>query len=222
MVFMGGFMGGSVASQGGISSMTIHESQKMGGAPFTPLPAPSSKLVDFAPVLLPPSTPSTSAGTTLILVEDDFTAPPLPVPPPPAPPVTSIKDKPSDMGLKDITDKTSWIKAKSVIDSCLRRALFWPNPTSKALITMPKNLVASAWWEELLYYYLKPPVCNLFMEESRFDGKGFEMIDYIDKHFNPSGTVDSLGYIFDLINIKQGQDKPVVTLRARFSCIFAS
>jgi hypothetical protein len=39
MVFMGGFMGGSVASQGKILSIIIHESQKMGGAPFTPLPA---------------------------------------------------------------------------------------------------------------------------------------------------------------------------------------
>jgi hypothetical protein len=48
------------------------------------------------------------------------------------------------------------------------------------------------------------------------------MINYIDKHFNPSGAVDSLGYIFDLIDIKQGQDEPVVTLRARFSRVFAS
>jgi hypothetical protein len=126
------------------------------------------------------------------------------------------------MGLKDITDKASWIEAKSVIDSCLRRAPFWPNPTSKALITTPKNMVASAWWEELLYYYLKPPVCDLFVEESRFDGKGFEMIDYIDKHFNPSGTMDSFGYIFVLIDIKQGQDEPVVTLRAQFLHVFAS
>jgi hypothetical protein len=221
-VFMGGFMGGSVASQGGILSMTIHKSQEMGGAPFTPLPVPSSKSVDFAPVLLPPSMPSTSAGTTVILVEDNLIAPPLPIPPPPAPPVTSIKDKPSDMGLKDITDKTSWIKAKSVIDSRLCHAPFWPNPTSKALITMPENMVASVWWEELLYYYLKPPVCDLFVEESQFNGKGFEMINYIDKHFNPSGAVDSLRYIFNLIDIKQGQDKPVVTLRAQFSRVFAS
>jgi hypothetical protein len=107
------------------------------------------------------------------------------------------------MGLKDITDKNSWIEAKAVIDSCLCRAPFWPNPTSKALIMTPANMVASAWWEEPLYYYLKPPVCDLFVEESCFDGKGFEMINYIDKHFNPSGAVDSLGYIFDLIDIKQ-------------------
>ncbi len=48
------------------------------------------------------------------------------------------------------------------------------------------------------------------------------MIDYIDKHFNPSGTVDSLSHIFDLIDIKQASDEPVITLKARFSWVFAS
>jgi hypothetical protein len=40
------------------------------------------------------------------------------------------------------------------------------------------------------------------------------MIEYIDKYFNPSGAVDSLSHIFDLINIKQTQDKSVITLEA--------
>jgi hypothetical protein len=47
------------------------------------------------------------------------------------------------------------------------------------------------------------------------------MLNYIGKHFNPSGAIDFLGYIFDLIDIKQGADKPVATLQARFSRVFA-
>ncbi len=47
------------------------------------------------------------------------------------------------------------------------------------------------------------------------------MIEHIDKYFNPSGTVDSLSHIFDLINIKQALDKSVITLKARFSRLFA-
>jgi hypothetical protein len=119
-----------------------------------------------------------------------------------------------DMELKDIMDKDSWIKAKAVIDSCLCCAPFWLSPTSKAHITMPDNVVASAWWEEFLYFYLKPPVRDLFVEESRFDGKGFEMIEYINKYFHPSGAVDSLGYIYDHMDIKQASNEPVVTLKA--------
>jgi hypothetical protein len=74
----------------------------------------------------------------------------------------------------------------------------------------------------MIVYHCKPPVSDLFVEESCFDGKGFEMIAYIDAHFNPSGAVDSLGYIFDLINIKQAPEELVVTLKACFSHVFAS
>ncbi len=55
---------------------------------------------------------------------------------------------------------------------------------------------------------------DLFVKESRFDGKGFEMIEDINKYFHPLGAVDSLGCIFDLINIKQASNEPVVTLKA--------
>ncbi len=183
--------------------------------PLPPLES-SSHLIVFEPAPLPPSLGN------VILVQNEFTTPPPLVPFPPAPLVTSIKDKPSDMGLNDITDINSWIESEAVIDSLHRRAPFWLGPTSKALITTSENMGASAWWEELLYYYLKPPVRDLFMEKSCFDGKGFEMIDHINKHFNPSGAVDTLGYIFDLIDIKQGHDEPVVTLQARFSQVFTS
>jgi hypothetical protein len=76
--------------------------------------------------------------------------------------------------------------------------------------------------EELLYFYLKPPVHDLFVEEYRFDGKGFKKVEYIDKFFHPLGAVDSLAYIFDLIDIKQASDELVVTLKAQFSQVFAS
>jgi hypothetical protein len=102
---------------------------------------------------------------------------------------TTIKDKLLDMVLKEITDKDSWMDAKKV------SASFWPGP-SKELVTTPMNATVSAWWEELIVYYCKPPISDLFVEELRFDKKSFEMIAYTDTHFNPSGVVDYLGYIF--------------------------
>jgi len=48
------------------------------------------------------------------------------------------------------------------------------------------------------------------------------MIAHIDQHFNPSGAVDSLAYIFDLIDIKQAEHKSVVTLKACFSKAFSA
>jgi len=133
----------------------------------------------------------------------------------------AIKDKPSDMGIKPITDKESWTDAKKIIDARLRRAPYWSRE-SKQLITTDANATASVWWEEVIAFYCKPPVLDLFVEESRFDGKGFEMIAHIDQHFNPSGTVNSMGYIFDLIHIKQLDQESVITLKARFSKIFSA
>jgi hypothetical protein len=150
--------------------------------------------------------------------------PPAAVPPPPAaptPPIVSIKDKASDLGIKDVTDRDSWIEAKKIIDARLRRHPYCPGPDSKALLTTTDNATASAWWEEVINFYIKPPISDLFVEESQFDGKGFEMIEHIDKYFNPSGTVDSLSHIFDLIDIKQASDENVISLKARFSRVFA-
>ena len=132
-----------------------------------------------------------------------------------------IKDKVVDFGLNDIFDKQSWGDAKKIIDACLWHPPYCPSPDGKMLITTPANQTASSWWEEVIKYYVKPPISDLFVEESCFDGKDFEMIEHINKYFNPSGAVDSLGHIFDLIDIKQSQDKSVITLRAQFSRIFA-
>ncbi len=79
------------------------------------------------------------------------------------------------------------------------------------------NIAASIWWEKVIAYFCEPLVSDLFVGETQFNGKGFECIDYIDCHFHPSSTVDALGYIFDLINMKQEGNEPVVSLKACFS-----
>jgi hypothetical protein len=87
---------------------------------------------------------------------------------------------------------------------------------------MEANAAASVWWEEVISFYCRPLVSDLFLEESCFDGKGFEMITHINHHFNPFGAVNSLGYIFDLIDIKQLDQESVITLKARFSMVFSN
>jgi hypothetical protein len=146
---------------------------------------------------------------------------PVPMPTPNPFRLAIIKDKPSNIGLKDIVNKDSWLDAKNVIGAGLCRSPYWPSP-SKYLVTAVDNAPASAWQEEVIVYYYKPPMSDLFMEESRFDGKGFEMIAYINAHFNPSDAVDSLSYILDLIDIRQLANESVVTLKACFSWLFSS
>ncbi len=70
-----------------------------------------------------------------------WTLHPLPLQPPlwPHPAVVIIKDKASDLGIKDVTDKDSWIKAKKIIDARLRRHPYSPSLDSKLLITTTTN-----------------------------------------------------------------------------------
>ena len=77
------------------------------------------------------------------------------------PPILFIKDKASDLGIKDVTDKESWTEAKKIIDARLRRHPYSPGPDSKLLITTADNAVASTWWEEVINYYIKPPILDL-------------------------------------------------------------
>ncbi len=128
----------------------------------------------------------------------------------------TIKDKPSDFGIKPITDKDTWIDAKKVIDDHLCQPPYWPGPSGE-LVTTADNVAASVWWEEVVAFFCKPPVLDLFVETPKFDGKGFKMLAHINNHFNPSGAVDALSHIFDLINLKQNDDEPVVSLKAQFS-----
>ncbi len=101
------------------------------------------------------------------------------------------------------------------------RAPYWSGP-SKNLITASEYATASRWWEEVLAFFYEPPVSDLFVGETKFDGKGFERLKYIDHHFHPSGAADSLGYIFDLIDIKQKDDKPIVSFKVQFLTAFSS
>ena len=145
----------------------------------------------------------------------------LSLPPAPSSSPVTIKDKPSDMGIKNITDKESWTEAKKIIDARLCCTPYWPGK-SRALVTTTLNAATSVWREEVIAYYCKPPVSDLFVEEHQLDGKGFEMIAHIDQHFNSSGAVYSLGYIFDLINIKQAEQESVVTVKVCFLRAFSA
>jgi hypothetical protein len=227
-------MGGSSASVGNFSPLTTSDIYSLrGGSPqwgyiltqhslATPqLPSSgASVLSSIAGFRVPALSDSSDSATEAPAIQPPVAPPPViptqaphpapaPAPTPSAAPI-SIKDKPSNMGIKPITDKDSWTGSEKIIDARLRRAPYWPGGSNE-LITTDANAAASVWWEEVIAFYCKPPVSDLFVEEHWFDGKGFEMIAHIDHHFNPSRAVDSLSYIFDLIDIKQLEQESVVS-----------
>ena len=105
-------------------------------------------------------------SSAISILEDSSSDPSTPTPA--ASPVMVIKDKAADLGLKDIVDKQSWTDAKKIIDARLRLPPYCPSPDGKTLITTPANQTASSWWEEVINNYVKPPISDLFVEESHF------------------------------------------------------
>jgi hypothetical protein len=99
-------------------------------------------------------------------------------------PESPIKDKPSDLGLKPIKDKESWLNTKKIIESCLHLPPYWAGP-SGALITTDTNMAANIWWEEIITYFYEPPVSDLFVGETCFDGKGSNALNTLTATSTP-------------------------------------
>ncbi len=195
--------GGSTHSFGALSPLTTSDTLAIWGNPSPPVTSSSSTWSSKSLLIF------YIMGVVVPASSSDPTHLPAPTPNPFPPAI--IKDKPSNIGLKDIVDKDSWLDTKEVINTQLHRSPYWPGPSTDLVITVD-NTPASAWWVEVIAYYCKPPLSDLFIEESQFDGKGFEMIAYIDAYFNQSGAVDSLSYILNLIDIKQLTNKLVIML----------
>jgi hypothetical protein len=104
------------------------------------------------------------------------------------PALSTIKGKPSELGMKPIKDKDSWINAKKVIDTRLRRAPYWSDP-SKNLITTSENATASGWREEVLAFFCEPPVSDLFVGKTKFDKKGLNGSSTLTVTFIPQGLL---------------------------------
>ncbi len=112
-----------------------HDSFLMGGRPpVAPLPPQfevlSTAASSQARTPVPLAQPDLSLGSSslVILVLKDSSATPTMVKGTTA---LVIKDKPSDLGLKDITNKDSWIKASKINNAHLRRSPYCPSNLSR-------------------------------------------------------------------------------------------
>lgn len=81
--------------------------------------------------------------------------------------------------------------------------------------------VANLSWEDVMMYYCKDTMADVFVQTPQLESKGFEMIQ-IKSHFNPSSMVYTRGHTVDIYDIKHQSSKSVILLKARFSCLFAS
>jgi hypothetical protein len=140
--------------------------------PYPPFEAQliaSSHATTLVPIFVPQPDASSGSSLSVISVLEDSSAGPKVN----APFLTLIiKDKPPDLGLKDITNKDSWLKVRKIIDARLCHPSYCSSMTSKPHITTPANQAASSWWEEVIYSYVMSSISDLFVKNPQFNQKG--------------------------------------------------
>jgi hypothetical protein len=86
------------------------------------------------------------------------------------------------------------------------------------LITDPSNAEASRYWEGQLRIAVKNGGLRFLFENtgSRFHGKGFEMIDVLNRHCRPDSVTNTFATLMSLFNDVQKDTEPIVEFRSRF------
>ena len=104
------------------------------------------------------------------------------------------------------------------IDYYLRSDDYSTRRSDALLIPDPSNAEASRYWEGQLRVALKNGGLRFLFDNtgSRFHGKGFEMIDVLNRHCRPDSVTNAFTTLMSLFNDAQGDTEPILEFRSRF------
>ena len=92
------------------------------------------------------------------------------------------------------------------IDNYLQSDDYFTRRSDALLIPDPSNAEASRYWEGQLRVALKNGGLRFLFDntESRFHGKGFKMIDVLNRHCHPDSVTNAFTTLLSLFNDVQG------------------
>jgi hypothetical protein len=184
---------------------------------------------------LPRGNISTSSASDLTLLgwpPSAGVAPPVVVSaPPPSPPSSSSSSsstflaplaKPSlrpaePFKLSEIKGVKRYLDLQDEIAYYLCSEEYGTRRSDDLLITDPSNTEASHYWEGQLWVAVRNGGLRFLFENtgSRFHGKGFEMLDVLNRHCRPDSVTDAFATLMSLFNDVQGDSGPIVEFRSR-------
>jgi hypothetical protein len=128
----------------------------------------------------------------------------------------SIKTDP--FKLSEIKDVKSYLDMQDEIAYYLRSDEYSTGRSDSLLITDPSNAEASRYWEGQLRIAIKNGKLRFLFENtgSRFHGKGFEMIDVLNRHCRPDSVTNAFTTLMSLFNDVQRDSEPILEFRSRF------
>ena len=120
--------------------------------------------------------------------------------------------------LSPIKSGEDYLKSQDLILYWLRPPGFSTACNDSLLVTDTRNSLASQFWEGQLHMALKDgSVRHLFENtDSKYFGKGFEMLQVLEDNFRPSSTSNSFTTLLTLFNDTQGDKVSIHEFRSRF------
>ena len=120
--------------------------------------------------------------------------------------------------LSEIKDVKGYLDMQDEIAYYLRSDEYCTRRSDSLLVTDASNAEASRYWEGQLRIAVKNGGLRFLFENtgSRFHGKGFEMIDVLNRHCRPDSVTDAFTTLMSLFNDVQGDSEPIVEFRSRF------
>ena len=106
----------------------------------------------------------------------------------------------------------SYLDLQDEIAYYLRSEEYGTRRSDDLLITDPSNSEASRYWEGQLRVAVKNGGLRFLFENtgSRFHGKGFEMMDVLNRHCRPDSVTNAFTTLMSLFNDVQGDSEPIV------------
>jgi hypothetical protein len=128
----------------------------------------------------------------------------------------SIKTDP--FKLSEIKDVKSYLDMQDEIAYYLWSDKYSTKRSDALLTTDPSNAEASCYWEGQLRIEVKNGGLRFLFKNtgSRFHGKGFEMIDVLNRHCRPDSVTNAFTALMSLFNDVQKDTEPIVEFCSRF------
>ena len=120
--------------------------------------------------------------------------------------------------LSEIKDIKGYLDMQDEIAYYLRSDEYCTRRSDSLLVTDSSNAEASRYWEGQLRVAVKNGGLRFLFENtgSRFHGKGFEMLDVLNRHCRPDSVSDAFTTLVSLFNDVQGNSEPIVEFWSRF------
>ena len=180
---------------------------------------PHGGVTTAVPSAQPPAPPHVSAPPPGMASGGVRSPPPVSSPPLVVTPLMAPLRPAEPIKLPALKDAKAYLDVYDIILYWLRQPEYSTQLFDESLlVTTPSNVEASLFWEGQIQAAVREGSLRFLFDNkgTLYHGKGFEMLDVLNKHCRPDTISNAFGTLMSLFNDVQGPSEPVLEFRSRF------